>query len=227
MYMPTWAICFVILLGISYYMNKKREKEFFPFRVTVHPQWHDLLKDYNLINDDEAWKQFDKFYSKQSGENNVFEYGISFTVLKSDNESELIYNNNWKTFHSEVNFREKIEGVKITFDKFSSHFPFSPELWVKSGYGGYEIGITTPESHKKIIMPGDDSDLIKITTIPYSLFGLPKYKLGVLKPKNVEEQLKKNGWSKDKSYEGYKEDVIFRGPETLKHKYFTLWYDYI
>lgn len=45
--------------------------------------------------------------------------------------------------------------------------------------------------------------------------------------KQVEEQLKNNGWSKDKSYEGYKQDVIFRGPETLKHKYFTIWYDYI
>jgi hypothetical protein len=209
-------------------MSKRKEKEFSPFRVTVHPEWHDLLKDYNLINDDEAWKQLDKFYSKQSAENNVFEYGISFTVLKSDNESELIYNNNWKTFHSKVNFRERIEGVKIPDDELPS-FPFSPELWVKNGYGGYEIGITTSESRKKIIMPGENSDLVKITTIPYSLFGLPRYKLGVLKPKKIEEQLKKNGWSKDETLEKYyEEDAIYRGePIELKHKYFTVWYNYI
>lgn len=222
MYIPAWTIYVAIILLIFYLRNKKKVEQFSPFRIAIHPKWYELLKDYNLIND-EAWKRFDEFYEKQSGEDNIFQYGISFTVLESKEKSELIYNNNHKTFHSEVDFKEKIEGVTITFDKFSSHFPFSPTLWVESGYGGYEIGITTPESQKKIIMPGDDYDLVKITTIPYSLFGLPRYKLGVLKPSQIEEQLNKNGWFRNKT----PEDIIGPISENIEHKYFDIYYGYI
>lgn len=224
MYIQTWFIFIIVIVGYLYYRSKSRITRFCPFRITIFPKWYELLKDYKLVND-ETWKQLDKeVANNKTIEYNVFLNGISFTVLKSNEQGDLIYNNNWKTFHSEVDFREELKIPNTD----TPDFPFKTEFWVKHGIEGYEMGITTSESRKKIIISGDDAELVKVATIPYSLFYVPSKRFGVAKQNQIEKQLKENGWSKIKEHEEWKKDVLYRHiPDELEHKYFTLWYDYI
>ncbi len=69
-------------------------------------------------------------------------------------------------------------------------------------------------------MAGDDNDLIKITRMPYGLFGIGH----LLKPEQVEGQLKKYGWIAE---ELDAEDRLMGRPLEINHKYFTVYYKYI
>ncbi len=225
MYIPTWIIIVVVIFVYIYYKQSKKKAEFSPFHIQILPNWYELLKDHKLV-DENSWKELQgKIYSDKKVGYDVLRYGISFTVLRADENSDLIYNNNRQSFHSEVDFREKIEDIKIPNKDI--HIPYTPELWVKWGIEGYEMGITTPESFSKVIMVGDDNDLIKLTTIPYSLFQMHKYRFGVMKPEQIEEQLKKKGLSKDETNEKFKTDILFHVSDELNHKYFKIYYEYI
>ena len=152
--------------------------------------------------------------------------GIFFTIIYSGEDKELVYDNNRHTFHSMVNFQERIKEIKIP-NKEIDRFSYSPKLWVKTGMLGFDVGITTAESFKKVIMVGDDMELIKITTIPYSIFHMKRYRFGIAKQNQIEEQLTKNGLSRNDNHEEFKKDVLFKVADILEHKYFTIQYDYI
>lgn len=216
MYIPIWVIIVTIIIGFFYYKGREKRVFFSPFYIRIFPNWEELLNDYKFMSI-EGWKKLrEEADNDKTTGYNIFKSPISFTVLKSDENGDLIYNNNWKSFSTEVDFREHLQKDSPAF-----------QIWVKWGIEGYEIGIVTPESLKKRFMVGDDVELIKITVLPYSLFHMPRKRFGVAKPDQIQEQLKKHGWSKDETHENFKKDVLYRVPEELNHKYFAVWYDYI
>ena len=54
MYIPTWVIIVIAIGAFLYYLTRKKNAEFSPFRIQIQPNWYELLKDYKLINDD-SW----------------------------------------------------------------------------------------------------------------------------------------------------------------------------
>lgn len=226
MYIPIWGIIIVILIAYLYHRTTKKKEPMVPFWIRIEPKWYDLLKDYNLI-DENTWEPVLKTIQNDSNnEYNVLQKGIFFTIIYSGEDKELVYDNNRHTFHSMVNFQERIKEIKIP-NKEIDRFSYSPKLWVKTGMLGFDVGITTAESFKKVIMVGDDMELIKITTIPYSIFHMKRYRFGIAKQNQIEEQLTKNGLSRNDNHEEFKKDVLFKVADILEHKYFTIQYDYI
>lgn len=232
MYIPAWVFWIGAGIGIFiYFRNRKNKKiEFVPFRINIRPNWYALLKDYGLI-DDQGWNEliapiitkrgeYNLLHNGIRGEYNVLRNGISFTVLQADENSDLIYNDNWNTFHANVDFRERVEEIKFKNDYGMSDY--SPEFCVKWHTYGYKLCITTPESFKKVHMVGDDMDLIEITTLPYCLFYMSKYKYGVLKEDQVNFLLKKYGWERGERMDPDDDAAGF--PYKVEHKYFTVYY---
>lgn len=230
MYIPEWVFGIIIVVGFYYYHTyKKRKKlfdEFNPFYIHVWPNWFKIFKEYNLIKNEEEWQKITGKIKEDKTHGNPLIQGIRFTFLKQDEKSDLIYLNNYNTFHTEVNFRFPITEIEIDTEKIfgSRIFSFSPIFYIKWGIDGYEIGITTPESSSKIIMVGDDNDLIKISMLPYGLFHLPRYRFGILTEEQVEQLLKKDNW---KLEEQDTEERLAKWPITLENEYFTVHYKYI
>ncbi|MBI5191600.1 MAG: hypothetical protein HZA22_13155 [Nitrospirae bacterium] len=197
-------------------------KGFAPFFIEIQPHWGRLLIDYKLINV-ESWDEITStLYEKDDNEYNVLTDGITFTVLKSDEDSELIYNNNRHNFQTKINIREVIRKINLKWGE--GDHDYNPSFYVKWGRDGYRLCIDTPKSMKKVNTWGDDNQLIDITTIPYGLFHMPRYRRGVLKPEELASLLKKYGWTMEKR--DIDDDVIGY-PYEIEYKYFTVRYDYI
>jgi hypothetical protein len=223
MYIPIWVIILAIIVWYYYYQQKKKKVAFSPFQIMIDPHWHTLLTDFKLV-DDQSWKEFLNKVDNNPLKYNLIRDGVNFTVLNSDEKSDLIYSNDYKSFHSEVDFRNRISEIEISKDKVGNIFPFSPDFCVKWGIDGYDLYITTPESFEKVIMVGDDNDLIKITTIPYALFDMENRRFGVLKPEELKKMLEKYGWTR-KELNG--DEELMGWPNEINHKYFKIWYRYI
>ncbi len=219
MYIPTWVIIACLIVAIIYFIIKKNNDgtrvHFRPFSVHIGPEWYPLLKEYEAI-DETGWKTFqekiDKYEEEGNRERNVISHGIRFDVLKADEDYDLIFNKNNKYFRSVVDFEEEVEGAP------------GVRFRVKEGIEGYELCITTLESFKKRIMVGDDSELIKVTTIPYSVFNMPNKRFGVTEPKFLAERLAHYGWTVKKLHG---EQRFMGWPEGLNHKFFHVTYKYI
>lgn len=204
-------------------MFNKRERDFSPFFIQILPKWYQLLTDHNCI-DEATWKQLQPVL-RDSPTHNVLSRGITFTVLQSNEQSQLIFDNNRIAFTSKGDFLENIKEISIDVKIGNASMAHSPvSFWVKEGLEGYEIGITTPELGKKTIMAGDDKNLVKVTVLPYSLFGLPRFRFGIATPEDNAKKLQKYGWTpEEKSGELYD----WHWPDQLEHKYFTAYYKYI
>jgi len=195
------------------YLNEKKG-QFLPFRVWIHPKWDKLLMDYKMQ------EQYEKNMEEEKAgltkniliKFDVLKEAISFTVLKCDEDNHLIYNDNHHSFHTKVYFRETIERIRFSIKSLS--FTFSPDLYVKWGIDGYELGITTPESKEN-----EFYDLIAITEIPYGFFGIGQ----LLKPEQVKGKLRQYGWV----MEEISEERLSGRPLEINHKYFTVYYDQI
>lgn len=222
MYISTWIIILGIIIFFLYSRIKKKRGEFTPFYVKIEPNWYKLLKDYELI-DDKGWRELmGKFPKNTPGRYNVIRDGIVFTLLESKENRDLIYWNNTNSFHTEVDFRAIIEELEKPIDK--EGFQYTPEFYVKWGIEGYEIGITTPESSKEIVMMGDNNELVKIATLPYAVFNMPKYRFGIIKADKRKEYLQKFGWKEEI------QDIemeLAGWPMELKNEYFNIYYKYI
>ena len=203
-------------------MFNKPERDFAPFFIQIHPKWYQLLTDHNCI-DETTWKRIVR--ADDSPNYNVLRRGLMFTVLQSNEQSQLIFNNDNIAFTTKVDFRENIKNISVKETIGNASIAHSPvSFWVKEGLDGYEIGITTPESDKKVIMRGDDNEFVKVTVLPYSLFGLPRFRFGIATPEENAKKLQKYGWTlEEKSGELY--DRHF--PDQLQHKYFNACYKYI
>jgi hypothetical protein len=225
MYIPIWLFVLTILLYFVFYrqthilFRQEKEAEFDPIRISIEAKWDELFKDYKVVDDD-SWKK----KIPDSKDYNVLKNGINFTSLKSN----LFYDNDRHCFKTEVNFRRQIDEVSPL--KYGTDFV---GICVKSSIEGYVIGIRTVESHNKQIKEareykadfGDDSDLIKIATIPYSEFLFPLYdRQSKKKQVEIDQNLQKFGWTRtapDVEFSRFDSEVI------LDHKYFCVSYDYI
>ena len=103
----------------------------------------------------------------QSGSTQVLRDGIRFTMLKPQVLEGLIFRNDRKSFHSKVDFRERIDEIELLDKRLA--FPFNPTAFVRWGANGLDIGISTPGSLSKSVHPLDHSDLITVATLPYSV----------------------------------------------------------
>lgn len=217
---PNWnVITVVIILSIGYfsyvyYIYCKRKK-FDAFKVCIFPKWSLILKDYGGYDETGLEQLYEKHRKHKNDEFSIFKNLLIFTVLKSSADSNLIYNDNHKTFHSEVYFREVIDEVE---------FGDSPYFYVMHDVKGYKLGITTHESGEKADYFGDSQAHIEIATIPYALFHMPALRYGTIKPDKLEGKLKEYGWTiKEQDYINR-----LRGdPAELNHKYFTVYYEHI
>jgi hypothetical protein len=100
--------------------------KFRPFRVSVLPNWNNLLADYGWIKNDEDKERFRHARS---------EAYLHFTFLKPD----LIYWDEGKRFVSKVDFRlAPFDDTVRLFDPFVG-------LYFQWGIGGYELKITSPQ----------------------------------------------------------------------------------
>jgi hypothetical protein len=212
----------------------KNNLSFKPFRIEIQADWIALMRDF--LGMDVTAEEVEK--KKQSLEPlgyHVLLHGINFTVLRSDGNAGkyeyLIYRNDRNSFHTSVDFREGI-GVmdwRIDYDKDKrvGPFPFSPNIWVKQdglGYG-YRLGTSTIESCSKSRYAGDDRGLVHVTTIPYSVFALRKYRHGNLPLEEAARMLAKFGWTEPDPV-GEDESAGVKS-SALTHKYFTVSYHYI
>lgn len=222
------ALVGVIIIGIYLYYEDKQKKQkqiFEPFWVQVIPRWETLLLDYGLA-DQREWESLLNDESLKQEHQSLLQNGIKFTLIKSDSESELVYYDDSPSFYSEVDFTKaltflkphKVDAVLTTF---------TPKIYIRSGIEGWELGVITAKSIEKTVIAGDRNNLIKIATIPYSLFSLSRYNYGIEKDEAVKERLQKNGWEFDKDAEEFSRDVLFQVPKKLNHKYFTVEYYYV
>lgn len=204
MYIPVWVVVGVAIVAL-FYLKDKNKDSFLPFRIHIVPKWEKLVKDYKIANDD-------SFFGKipEGVGYHILRKGVSFTVLKSN----LVYRDDWCSFHSEVDFKQRI-------DELSSGLDFVG-FYVKWSGKGYEIGIRTPKTAGKSYMAGDDRDLVKIATLPYSEFGL--FKWAHMKKEIRDKILKDFGWTRD---EPDAEWSLVDSTVGLEHEYFTVSYRYI
>ena len=157
----------------------------------------------------------------EQSEYNVLLNGINFTILKSDDDSVLIYGKDTNKFYSEVDFYAYINEIEF------SEFPglLNPCFYVRTYIEGYELGVTTKESLEKGMkgMSRKDSR-VPVTVLPYCIFRLPRYKSGILKQDKEEKMLEKYGWKREVRDEY---DTFTGSPYTLSHKYFEVHYEFI
>lgn len=208
---PNWTIIVVIIIFCIGYIYYRKKTKFDPFKVHIFPKWSLILKDFSRYNEKEIVQLIEKHEKDAS---HVLNNGLTFTVLKSSEDSKLIFNNNHKTFHSKVDFREVIDEIKL----YLSSPDDSPEFYVKEDITGYTLGITNESG--EIPHCSDGQNLIDgIATLPYSLFHMPALKYGTINPKKLENKLAEYGW----------EIVESEGPlktqDELNHRYFKIYYE--
>ncbi len=232
MFIPTWLVILLVVGAIYFIFSQNRANQkgvkFYPFCVHIRMNWNALKELYSL--DDDFLKAVDEKMSKTK-DYNFLNYGLSFSVLRMGYDYELVFNNSEKYFSSEVDFEKLLFDFDDEFT--DKHFQdmaksvFRYKFWVKGGIEGYDLGIVTPESAKKSFMVGDKADRETVTTIPCSLFSLPKYRFGVADPKENIKKLEKHGWKINELHEDFKSDTIGTHSVELDHKYFTVTYDRI
>lgn len=201
MYIPIWLIVLGVVLFFVYRSYKKK-KEFRPVCIVVLPNWDELFKDYNVTNDN-LWKEK---IPKDDNKNNIYEWGINFTILSPS----LVFDNNYNCFKTKIEFERGFG--EIGADMHSS-------LFVYSGVNGYEVGLKIPESGGKRKSLDEELVFVKVAVIPFPKLVLCGH--GQKKQKEIDQNLQKDGWTR-----GEDEHLIYPKKE-LKHKYFTVWYEYI
>jgi hypothetical protein len=221
MYVPIWIIIIILILIANLYFKdwrNKKKRQFAPVSITVSPLWRSLLIDYGVIND-EGWESLQKKCEAiDQPAHSVLLNGINFTVLKSDDDSELIYSEDTNKFYSEVDFSAHIKEIE-----FDSEVPaLHPRFYVRTYIEGYELGVTTKESIEKGMIPADSR--VPVTTLPYCIFRLPRYKYGILKQDEEEKMLEKHGWKREQRDEF---DIVTHQPYIISHKYFKVYYEWI
>lgn len=216
MYIPIWVIVLTVTVLYLVYRSKQKQQEFFPVHINIMPKWSELLKDYKVVSDN-SWDRGIPEGTKY----HVLRDGINFTILSAN----LIYDNDRNRFKTHVDFRRQIDELS----KDDSPMELVG-LYVKAGAEGYELGLRTPESHKKAFkerqeyrsFPGDDSDLVQVANIPYAAFVFDINKKE--QAKRIFTDLPKYGWKIDK---GDPELSLVFPEIILEHKYFTVFYEYI
>ena len=201
MYIPIWFIVLAVALFFVYRSYEKK-KEFKPVHIVVLPNWDELFKNYNVTNDN-SWKEK---IPKDGNKNNIYEWGINFTILSPS----LIFDNNYNRFKTKIEFERGFGEIGADMLSF---------LFVYSGVGGYEVGLKLPKSGGKRKSLDEELLFIKVATIPFPELVLCEF--GQKKQKEIDQNLQKDGWTKAEN------DHLIYPNKTMEHKYFSVSYEYI
>jgi hypothetical protein len=159
---PDQSFALAALAWLVYMKFWVSEPAYFdPHRISIMPNWYELLIDHHLIKDLDEWKRIqDGLDQAPASDYNLLRDGITFTVLKP---ADLIYRDDHKKFSRYVDFEENIPGV--TFIRGSVEC--FPSVAVRS-FGGYELRITAPDSLKGV--EPDERGLFNIAFLPREAF---------------------------------------------------------
>lgn len=255
----SWALTIIAWLGYGLYVDLRARfrvgDAFSPFWVRVSPNWYDLLRDYRIVETDEktfwhdthlAWRQLQEKTEGDSADiYSVLRDDIVFTMLKPGPFDGLLYWNSHRIFRSEVDFGERIEEIKITHPTLGEGWDWSPDVYLKWGRDGYELGLevnaewwertcAAEEAKQLAKIKSDPQHLtgttrLAVATLPYSEFAIYAegnvpaswYDTATLKKqeRNKDAELAKAGWKREESdWESHH----LGAPEGVKHKYFTV-----
>jgi hypothetical protein len=225
----SWLIIGLLIVGFINYLYlsnrlKKLERNsgFEPRNIIIFPHWHKLLTDYHVIDKiklDEVFRKCQEDNKFTEGKWHVLNNGISFTILKWDEHSSLAFDNcrgRFRTFSSRSFIREVIEEIEQYDSGRIINEPYHPEFYVKKGFNGFELGITTAESFSKVGMVGDDNELIKVGTIPYSYI----FKRHLLPGEVIQKDLENFEWEE---HEFHDEERLGGAPLEINHNYFRVY----
>ncbi len=176
--------------------RRRIEKVFSPFRVSIQPNWYELLSDFKLIRSVEDWhRAFAEAGKLQALEDHIFRRGLNFTVIRppSDNglEPGLVFWDDRKLFLShdaelrEVLIRDNsVPSVKEILGKhpiFDHPRSPSPALFFRS-FGGYQIGLEVgPEWWEELCKCGQAGELAETEAdADYLLFGKTRLVIATL-----------------------------------------------
>jgi hypothetical protein len=122
----------------------KPAARFRPYRVSVSPDWYQLLTDFHLIDNPEEWGVHDRIArtcppkfleALPANEYRVLRDGIFFTVLQQSEDFQepgLIYWNGLHVFKSKPVFRGTMEPIT------------KADFFVATSGDGYNLGIIVP-----------------------------------------------------------------------------------
>jgi hypothetical protein len=250
------ALTFIAWVGYELYakLNASRrvEKVFEPFCVSVHPNWYELLSDFQLIVGMEAWHRLREEAERvPASEYNVFRSGFLYTVIQPPSDQGLLpgltYWNNQKMFLSEVELSGSIVEIKdeSILPRLREEHPFLkhprwaqlPEVYFKWGAGGYELGLEVQlEWWENLCKSGGIGELANAKTHKDHLCGttrlviatLPYSEFGIYYDVSVDRMKE---WEKvmDKQLEAcewkrtVERDSEIRDPwSRVEHKYFAV-----
>jgi hypothetical protein len=214
-----------LVWGLFVYGSAARyvEPTFKPFYVRVMPNWLELLRDQNLIKDEKDWEAlYAGVEERPPSEYSALRSGITLTILKPQPRSflpGLIYSNNHRTFATEVDVCEPIS------DRFG---PLGPEIYLKWGVNGYELGITAVHVERGGLEP---RKRLLVATLPYEEFCAYWYTPQFLARhwerlrEHRDQLLAENGWKRAQS--GCSEMAGSNMPDCLEHKYFRVYHNSI
>lgn len=211
------------LIAIYLRDRQTQEDSFSPFFIQIFPNWYHILADQKAIND-EKWQQIERQIEREDPhalipKYKLYHYGVRFTLLKPD----VVYNSNHNSFSSSVQTYESIFPREMLGLKL---FQGALRFYVVSGIDGYELGIETPESFKKSVLPDAEDAKIHLATIPYSEFW-PFYRARTLSDRDRkarDENRDKYGWKEGEEQDA--ELMLMRNwPSEIKHEYFDVYYD--
>lgn len=231
MFIPAWSLVVVLcalLVFCLWFSRKDRQPSFAPYYITISPNWFQILSDHNLV-DENSWRTLrqnaETTRAGNPGSYNVLLHSYSFTVLWSDRVGVLVYSNVQQHFRTEIDFREPIDGLYVS--RAGNGHDVRGEFWIKWGVdrelATIDLGITTPESWRKVVMVGDGNERVTVARIPLAVFTTTNSHW----TEPLKAAVNRLGWSIDKMHEDWKQGVMGHSEEVLEHKYFTVQYDWI
>lgn len=210
-----------VLFGLSYMVfnmlfhlqskEKEEREEFGPIMISILPNWKPLLVDYQLI-DEAGWE---KLRNSKIKPDSVLTKTLSFSILCPVSDGYLVYYPDSKHFLSKVAIEEDIK--ELGTPGILRSIQQAPAISVTEGREGYEIKLL-PKDRDPML---NDHDAKTIAVIPYSLFGLGRFRYGALGEEETKSQLEKYGWAKKDRDFDY---AILGAPNELEHKYFTVYW---
>ncbi len=168
-------------LVFELYASQRSRRAFSPFRVVIQPNWHPLLWDFKLVNNEEEGRRFDEAIGRvPASEYNVYRSGIFFTVIAPPSDEGwppgLTWNNR-NEFRSTGEFSETLVGFEDKFitpdtlrafpdrvltDLFSPALK-QPKIYFKWGRDGYELGLDLQTQWwKHLCETGEIGDLANV-----------------------------------------------------------------
>jgi hypothetical protein len=196
---------------------------FQPYRVSIKPNWYQLLLDFGLIKDLDEWQRIaSSLEVVPPSDYNVLRDGITFTVLKPS----LIYRNDRKEFATHVKFVEFLAEVSLLHpDGWEQHPSISVDFAAYAKEmpreGAYGISLTSTNSVGEQMRDYDGR--VVAALLPWAEFRFYREDPGEFELRRWsklsavrDKRRKEFGWELEREPESRDE------PSLIQHKYFAL-----